>query len=1157
LSRLRQPTMKHRRPDSILTPTAVAAVLLLLLSLQVCLGAKVREKDYWTAKENLTMRLGAEWHKISVLHKEASAIGDVLTAIRTFELYPPAMIGFEDEEIVQFDKAIEAIEKRNSRIQDAIDGFKAPLSDAIAILREMVTGEPVESMFETLEKGDLKRISAMLTVKHAIDTLWLQVDSLLNGTMLSIGMPVPPKKKGPIEDEFFAILKANLGLQSETYYDRLNRLKKFIMSTATPEQLTQVARIEKNGINSYLKANQLALARRKTVDALTLLSGKTDLSEFHLLLARAEFMAGDYRAVLATLEKISASGSNRELRELYRLQCLYALHEYQTILGDTSAVPIENLHGARRNLALWILIESALEKKSYDMIIRLASSIEKGKPYSLHVMHALARSYIDRGDDTTALSILEQAQRYRTTTDDDRTALREITMAIAQLYYERGDYDKAIERFYEQLNDGVLFERALFGIAWSYLQSGRFEKAETALRKIINQAPESALGAEGILVLARRYLQKAEFAWKKHTYVEREKNRLTTLIGKIDNLTTGDTLSSKAETMRKARNELSGLLDRIRQEKVADYRTISAYYENIDRLCFFISNHYYTGTFQEERFSQKRETILSLIDSIQLEIANRQQTGTTVTRLSNARHERQKIKSIVDQTDIFSTVTLIDRFRWEREYIAWQKNRLQKESSQSDTVKADLAGRAAKIDALLLREDSVRVYYSGILQKRIQQLLAAKLDSSDACYLSYQLGELYYRAENAAYAKSYETFEKNMQQYDQAMSDFRNGVIDTIPREPNAPVLDHKRSMESYRIAMKADPSSPFRAAAEYSLAWSFNDLARFDSAYVHMHTVATEFPDHPHTPQAWMFCGEYHFDKANLKDALAAFYAVMKHPESEWFDEALYKVAWTQYRLSNPEKAISSFLALVDLGGGKFGHALLEKESMDYIAISFSETDATGEKGLSRATAFARKLGDPERGCQILHRLGQVFRDQGRYGMAKKTYNYILSTYPSYRQNPVVEAELLAVLERDVNTEISIAQKYTYFKKYNSTSKWAKSQADSIRLRADSTASKMLYDAAISYHQMALQKNNDTLYRQAVAAYTDYINHYPKSPLANECHYNLAEIQFSTGNYREAAEEYIAVSRRYPDSKYKETAAWNAIVASQNLLKMESENKR
>jgi TolA-binding protein len=381
---------------------------------------------------------------------------------------------------------------------------------------------------------------------------------------------------------------------------------------------------------------------------------------------------------------------------------------------------------------------------------------------------------------------------------------------------------------------------------------------------------------------------------------------------------------------------------------------------------------------------------------------------------------------------------------------------------------------------------------------------------------------------------------------------FRSGARMELPREPVYPVLDHEKSMRRYRAAIAADSASLFGGAALYSLAWCYNDLARFDSAFTCMSTLATRYPDHPHAAQAWMFCGEYQFDKGDLKNALSAFYTVMKYPESEWFDEALYKVAWTQYRLSNPEKAISSFLALVDLGGGRFGHSLLEKESMDYIAISFSETDISGEKGLDRAAAFARRLGDAQRGCQILHRLAQVYRDQGRHAMAKKTFEHILSSYPNFTENPAVEAELIAVIERDASTELSIDQKYDYFKKYCRRSAWAQRQPDTVRAKADSTACSMLYTAAISFHQLALQKNNDSLYRKAIGAYTDYIDLYPATAQANECHYNLAEIQFSLGNYRQAAEEYIAVSRRYPDSKYRETAAWNAIVASQNLLKLE-----
>jgi TolA-binding protein len=97
-----------------------------------------------------------------------------------------------------------------------------------------------------------------------------------------------------------------------------------------------------------------------------------------------------------------------------------------------------------------------------------------------------------------------------------------------------------------------------------------------------------------------------------------------------------------------------------------------------------------------------------------------------------------------------------------------------------------------------------------------------------------------------------------------------------------------------------------------------------------------------------------------------------------------------------------------------------------------------------------------------------------------------------------------------------------------------------------------MLYDAGMAYHQIALQKNDSTYYGRAAAAYRDFIGAYPRSKRANECHYNYAEILFSVGDYHQAAQEYMAVSKRYPDSKYRETAAWNAIVASQNLLKQE-----
>jgi TolA-binding protein len=320
------------------------------------------------------------------------------------------------------------------------------------------------------------------------------------------------------------------------------------------------------------------------------------------------------------------------------------------------------------------------------------------------------------------------------------------------------------------------------------------------------------------------------------------------------------------------------------------------------------------------------------------------------------------------------------------------------------------------------------------------------------------------------------------------------------------------------------------------------------------MDKLVTKYPECPYAPQAWMYIGEYMFDHSKLDRALKAYQAVLNYPESEWFDKALYKLAWAQYRLSNPEKAIGSFLALVDLGDrSPQGKSLLEKESIDYIAISFAETDITGEKGVERATNFVRRFGDMNKGTQILHRLATIYKEQGRYDMSQKTYRALLKMYPQYQQSPLIESELLTVMEKSSTVEETNIRNQEFFEKYNKKGEWAKAQTDKkVVALADSLASNHLYSAAESFHQLALQKNDTLLYQTAANGYEDFIRSYPDSKRAGECHYNLAEIQFSLGRYERATEEYMAVSRRYDDPKYREMAAWNAIVASQNMLKTE-----
>lgn len=1125
-----------------------------------------KQAEVWRVRENMTTRFGAEWHKIGVLRRELNGIADVLADLRDLELFPAELTGLNKTNLIRYDKKIERLEKRHAQLTLRIEALRQPLLDALEILREMVVGQPVQSMFELLEQGDMKRIEEMLSVKHDVDTLWKSSDTLLTSMMVGIGIRAEHSMVPEESAEFFSIIKANLGQQSEVYYKKLAMIKDTLARRASKQHVHEMYAVELHRIKGYAKENKIPLCERKIAEVTARYKGKIDMGSLLGLSARIALRSGDYEKVLITAKHLREDGKTAAQRSLYRMQALYALGQYDTLWEECQKMDVTIWNGQQRNMVIWMSMESGLKLGEKDAYVKLASFVERTAPYALHVMHALGRSYLADNDPSTALSIFESAMKITARSDIDRVAARELRIAIAQTTYELGRYEKALSLFYNLINSNTEFERALYGILWCYLSLDMNDKAETTLRKLINQAPESPYAAEAFLVLAKRYLYKAQYEWKKVLYLTKEEQRLKELLERIDRRQDFEGSGRKSKKIGEAKRELTKLLGRIKAEPREAYENIVSYYNGIERVGTLISKHYSTGSFQNVTFTEKREQLLHYLDSVIMAATSTSRNDDAEAMITHRKKMQASIKVVVTKSSGFMTEAMIERFRFEREYLNWQKSQLnyyQQEAAKPFSKKTDSISRAVIkkskkhyaliLDSLLNVEEKMKRAWHKRLTAQLQSQLKRDMDSADAAYFHYQLGELYYARENEKYSKAFEHYEKTRGEYDRTIRQYRNGKKLDLPAEPKPPRIDHTASMGEFRNAIRLAPVSTAAASSHYSLAWCFNDHVRFDSALVHMEKVSLDFPKSPYAPQAWMYAGEYMFDKGNLSKAIQCYQSVMKYPESEWFDEALYKLAWSQYRLSNPEKAISSFLALVDLGGGKGAKGLLEKESMDYVAISFSEADMTGEKGLERATIFAKKLGDPDRGSQILHRLARVYKDQGRYDMSVKTYKRLLKMNPAYRNMPGVENEFLATLERNTTPEEANKMKLDFWKKYNKKSKWAKVQSDPEAIHdADSIAEKQLYEATIGFHQLALQKNDTSAYVRARDVYTDFIRFYPSSPRASECHYNLAEIEFSLGNYLKAAEEYIAVSKRYPDSKFRETAAWNAIVASQNLLKQE-----
>jgi|WetSurMetagenome_2_1015567.scaffolds.fasta_scaffold00479_17 TolA-binding protein len=1100
----------------------------------------------WGFCDTLTTRLGAEREALSGFDDDLSDQAGIMADLREAELFPPDVLGGGGDALIALDRKLDECEKTHRALRKMAASFAPGLTEGLEILREMAADRPVADMLAVMDKDDGRRAADLRKAGQRIDGFWSDI-----GAALSLFA-----KAASCDGSVPAGLSANRAERCDAV---LGAIKDSLAARAGDDQARRMYRIEMSGVRKNIKSLHGRPVAAKLEALRGRYRGKPYAGELDFLLAKALFSQGAYDGACAAARLAADSARFKTSSLLIRLQSLYALGRYDSLWNWGKQNRFETLKGSARNLALWMVMESGLAVGAAAPYPAIASLVEKDSSYSPHVMHALARSYAAAKQYDMALSVLDGAARFPAPSAVDGQARKRIRLTTAEILYEKGDYEKALSLFVAIANtdDEAVFARAMYGISWCYIRLGMYRMADASLRKLINQDPRSPYAVRALLTMGRRYLGRAQYEWERLSYLADAENRFALMRKAVEEKAAAPAQATRDKAAR-VLARLDEIVSKLIKERHESDAGVARLYGDAAATGGLIQRYYAAGTFTETPLTETRERLLHRIDSLLMALKGTD--PVPAERIFEAEPDAADIKKLVLKGRVFSAEVALDRFRWERERLDRRTNQASRTADSVSTRKRAAAEAAVEggMDSLAGEENLLFKKWYGPLTELCDSLTALGLDTADDVYLRYHAAELHYRREAGAYASAYAAYEAARAKYDSQTTLFRQGKAAAMPVPPAAPAPDHDSSMAQYRYLMRKYPNAALDYAVRYSLAWCYIDLSKPDSAEALMESVARRYPSCQYAPEAEMYVGEYMFDRARLDEALAAYKAVLDHPESDWFDKALYKLAWTQYRLSNPGKAISSFLGLVNLGKTDTSGSILEKESIDYIAMSFAETDAAGEGGLARAAEFVTRFGDPERGARILHRLALIYKEQGRLDMSRKTYRAVLSLYPEYRESPLIESELLADIEKDDAAESASRRDMEFFGKYNRGGEWSKGQTDPVVIaRADSLAQNRLYDAAIRYHRIAFRKNDTNQYGLAAESYRKFVGEYPESERAVECRFNLAEILFTLGDFRHAAEEYMAVAKSSPRSRYADAAARNAVAASQNLLKQEAGERK
>jgi len=426
----------------------------------------------------------------------------------------------------------------------------------------------------------------------------------------------------------------------------------------------------------------------------------------------------------------------------------------------------------------------------------------------------------------------------------------------------------------------------------------------------------------------------------------------------------------------------------------------------------------------------------------------------------------------------------------------------------------------------------------------------------------YRLAELYFEKANDDYLVADEEYQSQLELYD------RGRIADP----PESPERSYARTIGLFERLIGEFPDYRYIDGAYYLLGFCRLRQGEDVAAKEAFVTLVQRRPDSRFVAEAWLRIGEYHFDYNELDQAIAAYSNTLNYPENEYYDKALYKLAWTYYRSDRFDLAIKTFKELVRFADEKLaetgkGGSELRPEAIQYLAISLAEEDWDGdgspdpEFGMTRVNKYLEGKEPYER--EVLVKLADILFDNTRYEEAIEIYRLALAKYPLEPENPKVHDKLIIALQRLRRFDEAFAERRQLGIYYGPGSTWYDFQQREGNVEAlsyaDSLARDNLIESATWYHEQAQKLADDAVnsgdselelqsrdkFSRAARTYGEYLEKYPNDKEAYKWRFYRAECLYYSLQFLPAADAYAEVrDLSVGNNKYREPSAFNGIKA-------------
>lgn len=357
-----------------------------------------------------------------------------------------------------------------------------------------------------------------------------------------------------------------------------------------------------------------------------------------------------------------------------------------------------------------------------------------------------------------------------------------------------------------------------------------------------------------------------------------------------------------------------------------------------------------------------------------------------------------------------------------------------------------------------------------------------------------------------------------------------------------------------YQQLLESYPDYRRNDTVLYQLARAYEIGGRTDEALAILDTLVGKYPATPLIDEVQFRRGEMLFLRKNYDDAEVAYREVVRYGnESRFYEQSLYKLGWSEFKLAKYEDSLGPFFELldrkisdIDIGEGEErlqGLSRAERELVEdtfrVLSISFSYMEGAESIG-----DFLASRGNPGYSYAVYRNLGDLYLEKERFQDAAVTYESFVKQDPYHAKAPLLQVEVIEAYKLGGFPSLVLEGKKDFVERYGMDGEfWVRNPRES-NTEVTAHLKANLTDLAQYYHAEAQKDGKKSDYQEAANWYRKYLAYFPGEADSANTNFLLAEILFESEDFRAATIEYERTSYEYGAQEKSAEAGYAAILA-------------